>query len=67
VIVASIASIFYSRGKNGLARLPYSYNIFKKLTGNTITFVLIAIYYAIREYKTGFKGTDNFYGTVVSS
>ena len=67
MIVTSIASIFYSRGRNGLARLPYSYNIFKKLTGNTIAFVLIAIYYIIREYRTRSKGTDNFYGTVVSS
>jgi len=40
--------------------------MFKKLTGNTIAFVLIVIYYAIREYRTGSKGTDNFYSTVVS-
>jgi hypothetical protein len=40
--------------------------MFKKLTGNTITFVSIAIYYTIREYRTGSKGTDNFYGTIIS-
>jgi len=40
--------------------------MFKKLTSNTIAFILTAIYYAIREYKTRSKGTDNFYGTVVS-
>jgi hypothetical protein len=40
--------------------------MFKKLTGNTIAFVLTAIYYVIREYRTGSKGTDNFYGTVIS-
>jgi len=40
--------------------------MFKKLTSNTIAFVLIAIYYIIREYRTGSKGIDNFYGTIVS-
>jgi len=40
--------------------------MFKKLTGNTIAFILIAIYYGIREYRTRSKGTDNFYGTIVS-
>jgi len=41
--------------------------MFKKLTGNTIAFVLIAIYYIIREYRTRSKETDNFYSTVVSN
>jgi len=40
--------------------------MFKKLIGNTIAFVLIAIYYVIREYRTGSKGTDNFYGIIIS-
>jgi len=40
--------------------------MFKKLTGNTIAFVLIVIYYIIREYRTGSKGIDNFYSTVIS-
>ena len=40
--------------------------MFKKLTSNTIAFVLIVIYYVIREYRTGSKGMDNSYGTVVS-
>ena len=66
MIVASIASIFYSRGRNGLTRLPCFYNIFKKLTSNTIAFVLTVIYYIIREYRTGSKGMDNFYSTIVS-
>ena len=66
MIVASIAGIFYGRGRNSLTRLPYSYNIFKRLTGNTIAFILTAIYYIIREYRTRSKGTDNFYSTVVS-
>ena len=66
MIVTSIASIFYNRGRNGLARLPYSYNIFKKLTSNTITFILIAIYYIIREYRNRSKGIDNFYSTIIS-
>jgi len=40
--------------------------MFKKLTGNTVAFILIVIYYIIREYKTRSKGTDNFYSTIVS-
>jgi len=40
--------------------------MFKKLTGNTIAFILIAIYYVIREYRTRSKGIDNFYGTIIS-
>ena len=40
--------------------------MFKKLTSNTIAFVLIAIYYVIREYRSGFKAIDNFYGSAVS-
>ena len=40
--------------------------MFKKLTNNTIAFVLIAIYYVIKEYKSGTKRTDNFYGFTVS-
>jgi hypothetical protein len=41
--------------------------MFKKLTGNTIAFVLTAIYYAIREYRSGFRVIDNFYSFVISS
>ena len=40
--------------------------MFKKLTSNTIVFILTAIYYAIREYRSGTKKTDNFYGSTVS-
>ena len=40
--------------------------MFKKLTGNTIAFVLIVIYYAIREYSTSFRVIYSFYGSVVS-
>jgi hypothetical protein len=40
--------------------------MFKKLTSNIITFILIAIYYAIREYRFSFKAIDNFYSSIVS-
>ena len=40
--------------------------MFKKLISNTIAFVLTAIYYAIREYSTGFRAIYSFYGSVVS-
>jgi len=40
--------------------------MFKKLTGNTIAFILTVIYYAIREYRTRSKGTNNFYSTIIS-
>jgi len=40
--------------------------MFKKLTGNTITFITTAIYYAIKEYKTGPRVIDNFFGSTVS-
>ena len=65
-IVTGIADIFYSREKNGLTQLPFFYNIFKKLTSNTITFILIAIYYIIREYRSSSRITDNFYNFTIS-
>ena len=40
--------------------------MFKKLTSNTIAFVSIVIYYAIKKYKTGIRVTDNFYSFTVS-
>ena len=40
--------------------------MFKKLTSNTIVFVLTAIYYVIREYKSSSRAIDNFYGFIVS-
>ncbi len=41
--------------------------MFKKLNNNTIAFVLMVIYYAIREYKTGTKAINNFYSSIVNS
>ena len=40
--------------------------MFKKLTSNTIAFVLTVIYYIIREYRSSAKRIDNFYGSIVS-
>ena len=40
--------------------------MFKKLTNNIIAFISTVIYYAIREYRSGFRVIDNFYGSAVS-
>ena len=40
--------------------------MFKKLTGNIITFISTVIYYVIREYRSGSKAIDKFYSSIIS-